>query len=453
MRLFISFSVLLVAVRMANAEPLRIQDREFLEERKGQTVVASVRYKAITNEITSLRNAKPHIRLDDISTFIVRTSAETLLKAADWEPTERIEIIDDDVANRVSSLLTALQRTSRFGNNIYSFGVLNISLGVPPVKYGTNRTADETVRRAIEHLIKERNIPVVMSIGNDGPTPGLVNPWALADGVFMATATDSAGGELWTGASRFRKGEAKGRRIFAAHGYLSSGPWAAGSPKTPAMIEAEKKANLANIVGAGNEHLYRVDSGTSYAAAIVTKSLCLIHQATHLLRLQMNAAAPLGGVLPPFIRAYADTGIDSNHPAFANRIVGASKVYGGLSMEFEATRRKALLLLVERGVEFNVRYDAETASELLRRSALPVPNTSFEDAGYGFISNTTVAKALSALNLSDLVQIYGDMTDERMNDWVALASQNNSVAFLPQEISAIANYCSDYDLIFMSKVN
>lgn|SRR5665647_1179823 len=107
MRLFISFSVLLVAVRMANAEPLRIQDREFLEERKGQTVVASVRYKAITNEITSLRNAKPHIRLDDISTFIVRTSAEALLKAADWEPTERIEIIDDDVANRVSSLLTA----------------------------------------------------------------------------------------------------------------------------------------------------------------------------------------------------------------------------------------------------------------------------------------------------------------------------------------------------------
>jgi len=81
MRLFISFSVLLVAVRMANAEPLRIQDREFLEERKGQTVVASVRYKAITNEITSLRNAKPHIRLDDISTFIVRTSAETLLAA------------------------------------------------------------------------------------------------------------------------------------------------------------------------------------------------------------------------------------------------------------------------------------------------------------------------------------------------------------------------------------
>lgn len=453
MRLALIIAALSVAVaQMAHAEPLRLQDQDFLEDNSGRTVVASIYYADLTDKLATLRDAYPHIRLDDIHSFIVRAPAEALLRASKLPSVREIEIIDEDESDRISRLLLAIDRTDRLDKNAYNFGALNISLGVPAAKYGTFRTADDTVRRAIEHLIAHRDIPVVMSIGNNGPSPGLVNPWALASGVFIATATDVTGKQLWSGSSRFHEGGANGHHLFAAHGYLSIGAWAAGTPKTKKMLEAEKKVDLTKLVGAGNEHLYRVDSGTSYAAANLTRALCLAHQSTELLRLQMNATKPLKGTLPRFIRAYADTGIDANHPMFAHRLAGTRHVYGGLNVEFGATRRKALLTLIERGVEINLRYGVHTALEILKRSAQPVPNTTVDETGYGFVSNATVAKALKSLTFPDLIAIYGDPTDPRAGGWMKAAAHIKGPVFLPAEVEQIEQYCNDYDLVFMSKV-
>lgn len=453
MRFVVAATAFFATASIATAGPLRIQDREVLEDSGRTPVAASIHFDGeIPDDFLAKLSPDRYVRLREISTLVLHAPANALLAIADQPSIRQIEIIDDDIEERVASILHALHMIGLRQGTMYQFGALNISLGVPKTKLGKFRGGEQTIRRALEHLVSHHQIPVILSLGNDGPTPDLVNPWALAKGVIAAAAVDSEGKQLWPGSSRFGPGGGAGYDLFAAHGYLSVGAWAGGTPKTPAMLEAEKKIDLKKLVGEGNERLYRVDSGTSYAAAEITRAICQIHQAIHLLRLQATATLGLEVVLPQFVRAYVDTGVDTNHPMFRNRLADRTPINGGLSISFERSRRQLLHRFILESAELNFDYSPKIVLALLKRAAVPVPNTTVDETGYGFVSRGLVSAMLSNLTYADLITFFSAASGARLADLQKQATSLSKPLFLPDEVSKFSAYCADYDLVLMSRV-
>jgi len=453
MRNLLAIAALCVAATLATAAPLRTEDREFLEDAGSVRVAASLQFNdEIPDDLLPALSADRYLRLSEIATLVVHAPAHAVLAAASRPSIRVIEIIDDDMEERVAKILHALHMIGLQQGVIHQLGALNISLGVQRVRLNTHRSAEQTMQRALEHLVRRRQIPVVLSLGNDGPAPDLVNPWALAKGVIAAAAAGVDGKELWSGSSRFKPGAGAGHDVFAAHGYLSIGPWAAGTPKTNAMLEAEKKVNLTKIVGEGNEKLYRVDSGTSYAAAEITRAICQIHQAVHLLRLQASATSPLDGTLPQFVRGYIDTGVDASHPAFKNRLADRTPMNGGLPVKFSASRRQALHQFVRGGARLDLSYGPQIVLALLKHAAKPVPNTNSDETGYGFVSRGLVADALRELTYVDFINLFSLETGARLASLQKQAASLSDPLFLPDEVSKLGAYCDGYDLVLMLRV-
>lgn len=449
----LAIAVLCVATTLATAAPLRTQDREFLEDAGSALVAASLQFdNEIPDDLLPALSADRHLRLSEIATLVVHAPAHAVLAAAARPSIRLIEIIDDDMEARVANILHALHAIGLQQGVMYQLGALNVSLGVQRVRLNTHRSAEQTMQRALEYMVRRHQIPVVISLGNDGPAPDLVNPWALARGVIAATATDVDGKELWSGSSRFKPGAGAGHDVFAAHGYLSIGAWAAGTPKTKAMLDAEKKVDLTKAVGEGNEKFYRVDSGTSYAAAEITRVICQVHQAVHLLRLQASATSPLHGMLPQFVRSYIDTGVDANHPFFRNRLADRTPVNGGLPVKFSASRRQALHQFVRGGARLDLSYGPQIALALLKHAAKPVPDTGSDETGHGFISRGLMTNALRDLTYVDFVNLFSSETGARLAALQKRAAALSDRLFLPEEVSNLRAYCDDYDLVLMLRV-
>lgn len=451
LQLFIGVMLTTQATRAETT--LSFLDRLYLEDQGGKATIAAIYYLPGSAEsVSAALSPDRQAHFDETHTLIVRASPDKLLAAATNPGVRQIEIVADAAANRVAAILRALHTLNRQSEGMYRFGALNISLGVSRQLEGKHRSAEATIRRALSHFVRRTKVPVVMSIGNSGPVAGLVNPWALADGVVVATATDAAGQVLWPGSSRFRPGENGGRDIFAAHGYLSIGAYAAGSTKTEAMLDAEKQVDLTAVVGAGNERLYRVDSGTSYATAEVTRAICVIHQAVHMLRAQLSAIDALSFQLPPFIRAFIDTGVDVGHPLFANRLADRSPVYSGLRLKVTPQRRQILHRLALGSQPLRLDYDRAVVIAILKAAARPVPNTTADQTGHGFVSTQIVLDHLASWRMADLARIFGDPL---MGEGHRAPAPHDAAlpVFTEEEIGMISTYCASADLILMHKVD
>ncbi len=437
----------------SRAAALSFQDRDALEAAGSDLVDVAIRVSPVSApQLKAAIAAGPQwTEFPELATVVARVHADALLMSADGPTIERIEIIDESITPQVLHILGAVRRLRAAHGTIFPIGALNVSLGVPKALLGKNRSAENTIREGLSKIV-DLGFPVVMSIGNDGPGEDTANPWAMTPGVIVVTATDASGQNLWPSASRLRRDDFANRILFAAHGYLSIGARAAGSPKTQAMLDAESKVNLTALVGAGNEELYRVDSGTSYAAGEVTHAICLLHQATAAIGFTLSFVDPLQGALLPYVSAYFDSGIDYSHPMFKNRLADRSPKFGGLTYEVTREQRARLESLVFKGVVLNGSYTRERVVEMLRRSAHRIPGTSPFEVGSGFVSRDTVGEMLSALTLADLVQIFADRSDPRFEEWVHSAKEDAAPVFPPDDISKFKAYCDSYSLLYMLKV-
>lgn len=456
--LFIAAGIVIVTAATTNAQSqgldrLSFADRYELESLADDQVDVAIKvaHAAAPNLKTALSAGRNWVEFPELDVVIARVRASAILEKTDGVPIERIEILDPKMTQRIVMILAAVRRLEAVHGTLFSVGALNMSLGVPKAFLGKNRSGEETVREALGRLV-ERHIPVVMSIGNDGPDKDTANPWALAPGVIIATATDQTGSGLWSGSSRLPLALAPKSTVFAAHGYLSVGAWASGSPKTPQMLEAERQVDLTALVGAGNEHLYRVDSGTSYAAAEVTRSICLVHQAVMAIRFSMSNVEALQGVLPPYVAGYFDSGIDRTHPMFARRLVDERQKYGGVTFEVMPEQRNRLSQIAFRDVRLDLRPTTDHVVEILKRAARSVPSDGTGETGYGFVSRDLVGDRLAQLTIADLVAIFADKADPRYSAWVSETTGETMRLFSARQVDIFREYCDSYSLVYMIKV-
>jgi hypothetical protein len=437
----------------AAASPIATFDRMELDDLGEKAVIAVLHHDTgAVDGILRVIEPERRLQIDETDTLLVRARADRVAAAAGLSSVRQIELVDPTVANRVASILQAMSTVTRQHGHVHDIGALNISLGAPKVLLGANRSAEAAVRRSLAHFASRHRVPVVMSIGNNGPTPGLTNPWGQAPGIILATATDARGRRLWSGSSRFTAGRLGNRDVFAAHGYLHVGAQAAGATKTPAMLEAEKQVDLTAIVGAGNEHRYRVDSGTSYAAAEVTRCLCVVHQAIHLLRQSAKTAPAREETLPPFVRAYLDTGIDETHPMFQMRLADRMPVYSGMSFEISADRRDFFRRIAKSAPSLRFDYDYRSAVSILRGSAAPVPGTTQDETGHGFVHYLDLLAHLAGWRTSQLGTHFLDPDERRAIGWETIAQAQDAKVFSEAELGKIRGYCENFDLILMHKI-
>lgn len=389
---------------------------------------------------------------DYIDTVVTRVAAGKYLEWQDRDEILLIDPIDNSLSRRVTDLLTQLYRVILYDDlGSYQPAVLNLSLGVPRQLIGKGLSAERVVHSAIELIIDRQGIPVVMSAGNDGPQPGLINPWALARGVYIVGAADEKGTHLWAQSSRFLPGASVDRAFFVAHGENSVGALPLGQPKTPAEIEAERNIDLAGIVGAENVDYYSVLSGTSFAAASLSRAICLLHQAIAALRARAAATTPVGVefAIDPFIRAYIDLGFDRTHPAFTNRLVDDRKHFGSLTIELEPAQKQQFVdMFLTNGIDIRLRYTPDAVERFLRRAARPIGAMDADLVGAGFVSWDTVAALLTSLRMSELVEIFAEPGEPQRDVWrAALTASGDPLVFDSGDIRRFNQYCQNYDLI------
>jgi hypothetical protein len=386
----------------------------------------------------------------EFGVIFVKAKAREILAWPDIDDVDFVDVLDDAQAAVVYHLLAQLHRVELLDNiGVFRPGVLNLSIGPPRSLIGQDASGERTVQRAISDLIDRHGIPVVISAGNDGPAPGLINGWS-PPGAFLVTAADAAGTELWTRSSRFSPPMPNNVTMFAAQGIDTIGPRAGCRPKSQAERDADERAHLADVVGPANVACFEIASGTSFAAAFLTRCVCLAHQSLGILALKVSSLTPVEVDIdvPPFIRAYIDSGFDRTHAAFANRLADSERHYGSLRIKLsQSEKQNAYAMLVGSGVDIVLRYSPEAVRALLTRAASPIMGQNREQIGEGFVSLESMKSMLLQLRYSNLVDLFAK-NDPRRTLWSdRLTSSKNPPVFTPEEVSDIGEYCNKYDLI------
>ena len=395
-----------------------------------------------------------HIRssqaFPEFGVIFVKAKAREILEWPDIDDVDFVDILDDTQAAVVYHLLAQLHHIESL-DDIGAFrpGVLNISIGPLRSLIGQDASGERTVQRATNDLIHRHGLPVVISAGNDGPEPGLINGWAAPD-AFIATAANATGTELWTRASRFTAPIPANLTMFATQGIDTIGPRAGCRPKSQAERDADERAHLSDAVGSANVACFEVASGTSFAAGFLTRYVCLAHQSLGILALKVSSLTPIEVDLdvPPFVRAYIDSGFDRAHAAFANRLADSERHYGPLKINISRSEKQnAYTMLVASGVDIVLRYSPEAVKALLIRASSPVGGLNREQVGEGFVSSASMKTMLSQLRYSDLVDLFGK-DDPRRATWTdRLTHSQNPLVFTSKEVNDLDEYCNKYDLI------
>jgi hypothetical protein len=386
----------------------------------------------------------------EFGVVFVKAKAREILEWSDIDDVDFVDVLDDTQASVVYHLLAQLHRIEFLDDiGVFRPGVLNLSIGPPRSLIGQDSSGERTVQRAISDLIHRHGIPVVISVGNDGPEPGLTNGWATP-GAFLASATNAAGTELWIRSSRFTVPMPANLTMFAAQGIDTIGPRANCRPKSQAERDADERAHLSDVVGPANVACFEIASGTSFAAGFLTRCVCFAHQSMGILALKVSSLTPIDVNLnvPAFVRVYIDSGFDRAHAAFANRLADSGRVYGPLKVKISASEKQnAYAMLVSSGVDIVLRYSPEAVKQLLARASSPVGGLSREQVGEGFVSLASMKTMLSQLRYSDLVDLFG-RDDPRHAGWTnRLMQSRNPQVFTLEEVNDIEEYCNKYDLI------
>jgi hypothetical protein len=386
----------------------------------------------------------------EFGVVFVKATGNEVLNWPEIGDVEFVEVLDDGEATIVYHLIAQLHRIEFFDNlGFFRPGVINLSIGPPHSLIGKDASGERTVRRVLQDVIERHGIPVVLSVGNDGPEPGLTNGWAT-QGVFLATATDAAGTELWSRASRFAPPMSKDLTMFGAQGIDTIGARPGCRAKSKEEMEAEERAHLEDVVGRENVPCFDLASGTSFSAAFLSQYVCLVHQSMGILALKLSSTTTANAELevPPFVRAYIDNAFDRDHPYFRNRLADAQKHFGPLRTKISSTEiQDARDMLVATAANISVRYNPRSVKAFLVHASVPVDGLPREQIGEGFLSKASIRNMLLQLHYADLVEILGEDAPQQIT-WVErIKRTRNPLVFTEQQVKDIEQYCTKYDLI------
>jgi len=445
MRIITGLAILLFSCEYVLADPLDARLKSTLRKLGNTPVAISIlANKDETGELVKKLHGEsaPFFFID---TILTRLSADAVLKLAKDKHVKEIELIDDGLASNIFLILGRLEQLHMYiRTGIHAPASLNISLAPPRnlINSRPSRTAERTIRRAIEAFTVELGLPVAMPVGNDGPALGSVNPWALAQDVILVTATGENGGEIWPQSSRLAPGD-KEHFLVAAWGVdiitARDTRYEANLPLDPTIVArfgAEKAATM------------RYVTGTSFASPQVGKLLCYIHQTESFFRKAISSTSVMDFIVPPHIRGYLDEAIDRNAPQFKYRQVEQRKKYLGLPVtttpEYKSQIYKAI---TGNNIDLDLKLRPIVAKKFLLAIAKPL-STNEEKSGIGFIHADEAAKYVANMRVTDLVKLYADSDDPRKDQWItALKKGNNPKLLTPELASKLPDYCSNYDLL------
>lgn len=392
-------------------------------------------------------------RFHFVDTIVAQAPADRVTEATSSNFYVDGEILDGTMAQRVVEMLSQLSRVSTYQSmRFVPLAVLNISVGVPKHLINKRRSGEQAIARAYRHVMAKLDVPIVASAGNDGPEAGLMNLWATTEGTIAASAADRDGTRVWERSSRPTSANPDlPYHLFSAHGEDTVGAFPRGATKSAEMIEAERRIDLPKIVGADKVDYYSVRSGTSFAAANISRNLCHVHQ---LIETTKAYASWIGHVrynVPPFVRGYLDSGIDEGHPAFEKRLVNMRMKYGGLIIDIDVDRkRKFLQFFGRQAINIDLKYGHRTAVRFLKAIARPIPGDSARASGLGFVSHEAAVNFIRTARYSTLVTLLSSPHEERSSQWLTAAQEANDPLLLStQEANSIVEYCQNYDLMLM----
>ena len=166
--------------------------------------------------------------------------------------------------------------------------------------------------------------------------------------------------------------------------------------------------------------------------------------------LQALADVPRGLTiqLEPHIRAIVDTAIDRSHPVFQYRLADRRHVYSGLRYTIEPAEKAAFHSLVqELGLDLDLTYRTEVVVRYLAAVAKPIPRADGAD-GHGFVSSATSTEFIRRATLYDVITLFADDNDPRIEEWQAMLRKADDSALVPPELGdAIGTYCERHDLV------
>lgn len=442
----------LCSILVDGAIALDLRQKRALERMGENSVVTSLHYhRADIDDLVNIIQV-PFSNFDFIDTLYLRAPASNILKLAEHKGVRGVEIIDETIAQHVRNMLARLSLLYRYHRiGIFRFGALNVSIG-PPTSLLATRTGQETIRRAYRAVVEGLDVPLITTAGNNGPMPGVFNSWAVTPNVIVAAAATSDGSSIGDFSGRpSQYGPSSKFHFFAAHGIDTIGPRAEGAPKSEAMREAESRVDLGAVVGLENVKQYQVDSGTSYAAANITRMLCFAHQMTHLLLSYADSRQSLSVHMPSFVRAYIDSGVDSNHPDFEYRLADRRLHFMGMQLSLDRDRKEQFFLtMINNGIDVRIEYSNTLAVRFLKAIAREVPGTSPVDSGHGFVSFDAAAVFVQEARFSSLIELFSDPDESRTDIWrEVLADIGDPLVFSEEESAGIVEYCSNYDLFLM----
>jgi len=245
-------------------------------------------------------------------------------------------------------------------------GPINISLGPPPSLLPMPYHEDEPINLATKAAFKKGSL-TIFSAGNSGPVDDTLNPWGLAPWVLEVGAATNDGSALWDGSSRGRKGDPIYRPGVVAPGVdlLTTHP--GNVPKTPDLLEAEKRVGFDKMVPPEKRKYYTIVTGSSFAAGGVSGAAAQIYYF-----FQKAEEAGKKEVRIEFPYKREEHLLDSRR---RNRTVG--------SVDESAENFT---------VTYPVRHDPALVRQALIDIARPIPGLGEKDAGSGFIDAAIVGE-------------------------------------------------------------
>ena len=350
-----------------------------------------------------------------------------------------------DAVLRVLHRLNQVLFYARMG--AITYGAVNVSLGPPAAFADRPGAASSNVRAAIEAVVRA-GIPVVVAAGNDGPMPGLVNPWALADGVIIAGATDAAGTRVFEHSARFTPDQLKGRLLIGAHGMEVAGQPAGWMP-------ASQCPPAPGATPAASKPISPV-SGTSQAAGAISRMLALPHQAMALLRAKISPQAPISVTNPSFLLGYLDWPDPARHPVGQLPEEAAQAVFRqarrrhqftGVQFKVDpAVKERFAQKLLAGNFDLEMRYSPRFVANLLSAAARPISGADAAAVGTGFVSPSWLMGVISDLRMSHLPHLLLPPGHHRRLEWARHLAASDERLFSQDEAERIWTYGSCYTL-------
>jgi hypothetical protein len=309
------------------------------------------------------------------------------LKEADADALSRrddivqVWYVHQDLFDEYVNVIEAIDNIVRTQDGVVP---INMSLGPPASLMPMLGHIEEPMNEATRQAALKGNIPI-FAIGNyftpDRPDPGVVNPWCLPEWVICVGAADAAATRLFDHSARGAPDLPETWPTVVADGIDVIGPWPVNKPKTPKQKQYDQSnAEFIARVPADKRGIYTIMSGTSQAAAQVTRAVAQIVYFVSQVAAQKNTN--------PGDLFFSLTIPEDRFAAGARR---GPRLTGDVGEK------------TSDGVEVRYRLVEpwKLVKQLLIDSAIPMPTFAPSEVGAGFVSPDYIEQQFGQFGLAD----------------------------------------------------